>query len=352
MHAPVNSQRSGRWRRFGIFALGALVLTIAISACGSTESNTATSKEGASNAASSAAGKKVALVTVPDSNPWAAVFNKIVKESLGANGAEVSILGSAEPAGQVQLLNTAVAQHPSLIILEALDSSAVAPAIAKAKQQGITVINVDGRADPSVAGGLHQVLSDNEALGEYAAENLVEGLEEEGRKSANIALITGTAAMLVTQDRMKGFDKVMAKHPQYKVVAEEDANWEPVKSGEIATQLFAKYGRNGLQAAYGMADYMAVPIITAAEQAGIPLGVKKDGLIVTGGNCFKIGIEAIRAGKMYGTATEDPGTLAEEVSSYANKLLAGESVPLTKVVKEARVTSKTLSKYAAQCSKA
>ena len=34
-------------------------------------------------------------------------------------------------------------------------------------------------------------------------------------------------------------------------------------------RMFAKYGKDGLDAAYGMADYMAVPIITAAKQAGI-----------------------------------------------------------------------------------
>ena len=40
---------------------------------------------------------------------------------------------------------------------------------------------------------------------------------------------------------------------------------------------------------------------------------------------------------MYGTATEDPGTIAEHVSAYASKLLKGEEVPLTETVEEARV---------------
>jgi ABC-type sugar transport system substrate-binding protein len=262
------------------------------------------------------------------------------------------VVGSAEPAGQVQLLNQAVAENPELIVLEALDSKAVAPAIAKAKAQGIAVLNADGKADPSVESELNQVLSDNVALGEYAAENIVEGLEAEGKKSGNIGVITGTAAMLLTQERMEGFDKVLGEHPSYKVVYEEDGNWEPGKSGELATQMFAKFGKEGIQAAYGMADYMAVPIVTAAKQAGIPVGVKNDGLIVTGGNCFKVGIESIEAGEMYGTATEDPGTIAEQVSEYAIKMLEGQEVPLTETVKEARVYPKTLKQYTAQCTKA
>lgn len=352
-----------RRRPFGgikLLAVAALAVALAlgVAACGSSGSSSSSSSTGESETAASTegggsiAGKKVTVVSVANSNPWAAVFNKVVKEELSEAGANVTVVGSAEPGGQVQLLNQAVAENPELIILEALDSKAVAPAIAKAKAQGIAVLNADGKADPSVEEGLHQVLSDNVALGEFAAQNIVEGLEEEGKKSGSIGVITGTSSMLLTQERMKGFNKVLAENPSYKIVYEEDGNWEPVKSGELATQMFAKFGKNGLQGAYGMADYMAVPIVTAAKQAGIPVGVKNDGLIVSGGNCFKIGIEAIEAGEMYGTATEDPGTLAEDVSAYAKKLLSGEEVPLTEMVKEARVTKKTLPKYRAQCTKA
>jgi ABC-type sugar transport system substrate-binding protein len=339
--------------RLPAMALLGLAVIAALAGCGSSSSSSATgSASVASNHSASLSGKKVVLVTVPSSNPWAAVLNRTVTSTLGARGAKVQVLGSLDPAGQAQLLNTAVPEHPNLIILEALDSAAVSSAIAKAKAQGVTVLNLDGRAVPAVAGGLHQVLSDSVALGTYAAENLVDGLQAEGRKSANIALITGTAAMLVTQDRLKGFDAVMRKYPQYKVLSVQDGNWDPVKSGQLAAQLFAKYGCNGLQGAYGMADYMAVPIVTAAKQAGCPVGVKNHGLIVTGSNCFKIGIDAIKAGTMYGTATEDPGTIARLASQYALKLLSGQSVPLTVTVHEDRVDPQTLSQFAAQCSQA
>jgi ABC-type sugar transport system substrate-binding protein len=336
-----------------VTTLLAVAVLAAIAGCGSSSKSGSTgTAAAAAGGGSSLAGKRVVLVTVPSSNPWAAVLNRTVTNTLGSRGAKVQVLGSLDPAGQAQLLNTAVPEHPNLIMLEALDSAAVAPAIAKAKAQGVTVLNLDGRAEPSVAGGLHQVLSNSVALGTYAAQNLVDGLRAEGRKSGNIALITGTASMLVTQDRLKGFDAVMHAYPQYKVVSVQDGNWDPVKSGQIAAQLFAKYGCSGLQGAYGMADYMAVPIVTAAKQAGCPVGVKNHGLIVTGSNCFKVGIDAIRAGTMYGTATEDPGTIARLASQYALKLLSGQAVPSTVTVHEDRVDPQTLSRFAAQCSQA
>jgi ribose transport system substrate-binding protein len=339
-------------------AAGLVALTIPLTACGSSSStNTSTSGGSATNASTGASadsvkGKKVTIVSVADSNPWGAVYNKTIKDYFASKGADVKVVASMDPAAQVQLLNSAVAERPDLIYLEALDSKAMAPAIAKGKNAGVTIINTDGAADPSVADGLNQVLSDNVALGRFAAQNIVDGLKEEGKQSANVAVIAGTKAMLVTQDRMKGFNEVMSQHPEYEVVAVEDGNWDPVKSGQIATQLFAKYGKDGLQALYGMADYMAVPIVTAAKQAGIPVGVDDNGLIISGGNCFKVGIDAIRKGELYGTATEDPGTISLQAAQYGEQILQGKDVPLVQTVKEERVTRDTLDQFAEQCSKA
>ena len=332
--------------------LGVLVISVAVAACGSHSGSSGSSAASNAGSAKPLAGKTVAIVSVANSNPWAAVYNATIKSYLGSRGATVHLLASADPAAQVQLLNSAVAEKPKLIFLEALDSKAMAPAIAKGKAAGVTILNTDGPADPAVASGLHQVLSDNYQLGQFAAENLVQGLQQEHKTTAKIGVITGTAAMLVTQDRMKGFYNVLTKHPQYKVVATEDGNWDPVKSGQEATQLFSKYGQAGLQGMYGMADYQAVPIVTAAKQAGIALGVKHDGLVITGSNCFKIGITAIKAGTMYGTATEDPGTISLQAAKYGTALLEGKKVPLVETVQEHRVTPETLRQYEAQCTKA
>ena len=144
-------------------------------------------------------------------------------------------------------------------------------------------------------------------------------------------MLSGTKSMLVTQDRMKGFNEVMATAPQFEVIEDQDTNWDPTLSGEIAPQLFAKYGCDGIQGAYGMADYMAMPIVQAAKQAGCKVG-GKDGLVVTGSNCFKAGIDAIRAGEFYGTATEDPITIAKQTADYIERYFNGENPPQSELV--------------------
>jgi ABC-type sugar transport system substrate-binding protein len=100
-----------------------------------------------------------------------------------------------------------------------------------------------------------------------------------------------------------------------------------------------------------MADYQAVAIIASAEQAGCEVG-GETGWIVTGSNCFKAGIDAIKAGTLYGTATEDPGTIAEQTADYIARYFNGEDPPQKEIVQEERVTAANLDQFEAQCSNA
>jgi ABC-type sugar transport system substrate-binding protein len=331
-------------------AAGVAGLVLLIAAC--------TSSSGASgggstsdSAAGGLKGKTIALVGYGSANPWGAAFNKQFKSQLAASGAKIEDLTTMDPGTQVQDFHQAVAERPDLIVLAVLDTKAMVLPVEKAKQAGIPVLAFDGPTDPSVAGDVMSVLSNNEQLGEFAAENLIQAFRSQGRKSAKIIVLTGTKSMLVTQDRMVGFSKVLRSAPQYQVVSEQDANWDPTLSGQIAQQLLAKYGCNGVQGAYGMADYMALPIIQAAKQAGCKIG-GKGGLIVTSSNCFKAGIDAIKAGELYGSATEDPITIANQTARYVTQYLSGQNPPRHEIVQEHRITAANVSQFAAQCSHA
>jgi ABC-type sugar transport system substrate-binding protein len=326
---------------------GALAgVLLATAACGSGSSAGA----GTSGAAG-LKGKTIDFVGYGKDNPWGAYFNGVFVPKLTSQGVKVVDLTTMDPGTAVTNFDQAISNKPDLIVAALLDTSSTVVPIKKAKQAGIPVLVFDGRPDPSVDGDVMQVLSDSEALGTAAAQNLVEGLKAQDRNSGNLIAITGTKSGFAAQDRMKGFDAELAKTPEYKVVDIQDGNWDPTLSSKIATQLFAKYGCSGIQGAYGMADYQALPIIAAAKQAGCPVG-GKNGLIVTGSNCFKAGIDAIKAGTLYGTDTEDPGTIAEQTADYVIRYLNKQNPPGKELVKEERVTAKNVAQYAEQCSKA
>jgi len=296
-------------------------------------------------------GKTIDFVGYGKDNPWGAYFNGVFVPKLTSQGVKVVDLTTMDPGTAVTNFNQAISNKPDLIVAALLDTSSMVVPVKKAKQAGIPVLIFDGRPDPSVDGDVMQVLSDSEALGTAAAQNLVEGLKAQGKNSGSLIAITGTKSGFAAQDRMKGFDAELAKTPEYKVVDIQDGNWDPTLSSKIATQLFAKYGCSGIQGAYGMADYQALPIVAAAKQAGCPVG-GKNGLIVTGSNCFKVGIDAVKAGTLYGTATEDPGTIAEQTADYVTRYFNKQNPPAKELVKEERVTAKNVAQYAEQCSKA
>jgi ribose transport system substrate-binding protein len=328
--------------------VGGLGLVLVTAACGgSSDGSSSAGKDGGGGPS----GKTIAFVGYGDASPWGAAYNKTFKAELASSGVKINDLTSMDAGTQVQNFNQAVSQKPDLIVAALWDTTATVVPIQKAKQAQVPVLIVDGRPDPSVEKDVMSVLSDNEKLGEFAAQNIIEGLKAQGRNSGKAIVLSGTKAMLVTQDRMKGFNKVMATAPQYQVIEDQDTNWDPTASGKVAQQLFAKHGCGGIQAAYGMADYMALPIVQAAKQAGCKVG-GKDGLVVTGGNCFKAGIEAIKAGQMHGTATEDPITIAKQTADYIKRYFDGAKPPQSELVKEDRVTTENIAQFEEQCSQA
>jgi ABC-type sugar transport system substrate-binding protein len=296
----------------------------------------------------SADGTKIAFIGYGDVNPWGAAFNAVYLPALEAEGVSITDSSSMDAGAQVQAFNQAISEQPDAIVVALLDTAAMVAPIQKAVQAGITVIVYDGPPDPAVADdpGVRQVLSDSEALGRFAAENIIEGLEAQGKTEGTVIVIKGTASMLVTQDRLTGFYDTL-EGTGFEVIAEEDGNWDPTLSGTIATSLFAKFGADGVDAAYGMADYMAIPIIEAAKQSGVSVGA--DGLIVTGSNCFATGIASIQAGELYGSATEDPITLANEMVDYTLSFLRGEDPERVVIVPSDRITSENVGDFAEQC---
>ncbi len=322
-----------------------------LAATGAAVGGLALSTSGA-GAAGGVAGKSVGLEFCTEQNPFCAGWIKTFTAVMQKHGVKVTTLTSIfDPAVDAQNMSTLIADKPNLIVITPADPSAIIPSLARAKAAGIPVINAIGRLTKA---GLplvvSSVLTNNQQLGTFAAKNIVQGLKAEGVMKGNVVALTGTATQLIVQDRVKAFKAAMAKYPQYKIVAIQDTNWDQTKSASAFQELAAKYkSSGGIQAAYGMADNQAVGIIQGAQQAGLKVGLAKKGLIVTGSNCLSVGIQAIRAGTEYGTATQAPGPEATLAANTALSVLAGKKVASTVLVPEFRITKANVSKYAGEC---
>jgi ABC-type sugar transport system substrate-binding protein len=298
------------------------------------------------------AGKSVGVIICTNQNPFCAAWANSVKSGLEKQGATVTVLSSVfDPAVDAQNMNRLIADKPDLIISVPASADAIVPSYIRAKKAGIPILGAIGRQ--SAAGAkivTAEARTDDPALGRYAAMNLVEGMKRAGFKTGNVIALTGTASQNNVTDRMAAFKAYMKKYPQYKIVAVEDTNWDQATSAKVAQQLLSKYAsKGGIQGAYGMADNMAIGIIQGAKQAGVPIGLAKKGLIVSGSNCLRVGINAIKAGQEYGTGTQAPQLEAALAVKVASQILTGGTPPKVSYVHEDRITKANVAKFTKVC---
>ena len=298
------------------------------------------------------AGKKVGVIICTNQNPFCAAWSNTVKRGLEKQGASVTVLSSVfDPAVDAQNMNRLIADRPDLIISVPASASAIVPSYVRAKRAGIKLLGAIGRQSPAGAKLVDaEARTDDRALGRFAAQNVVEGMKKAGYAKGNVIALTGTASQNNVTDRMGAFRAYLKKFPQYKLVAVEDTNWDQATSAKVAQQLLSKYASTGgIQGAYGMADNMAIGIIQGATQAGVPLGVAKKGLIVTGSNCLSVGIKAIKAGQQYGTATQAPQVEAALAVKVATQILTGAKHPKVSYVREYRITKANVATFTKVC---
>lgn len=308
---------------------------------------------GISHAAADLSGKRVVFVACGPSNPWCKVFNDRVVGLLKEAKIDVTVLeNDLDPVQVNQQMAQATAEAPDLVIVLPADDKSLVAAVKKAKAAGVNVMYLDSPADAAIADDIAvNVIADNYALGKFAGENIVEALKAQGKTEANVISITGSAGTAMVADRQQGFVDALAATPGYKIVETQATNWDPVESGRIAQQLFAKYAsQGGIQAVRADADYMAIPVIEAARQAGLKVG-GADGLVVSGSTCTPEGIAAIKAGDMVGTATADAWTQGMATAEAAIKFLSGEPIDKRVMVPEYRVTAQNVDEFAEICSK-
>jgi ABC-type sugar transport system substrate-binding protein len=337
-----------------IFALAGLLLLVACGGSnGEADGGSPTATAGDEAAASGRIeGASIFILGCTNENPWCNGFNTTLDQELSAVGADVTVLTSNfDPAEQTRQMSQAISQTPEAVLIHVADPAALVPSLRRAESAGVPVIAVDtdvGEDTRELFAA--SLLPDHAKLGEFAAINIQEGLKEQGIESGNVIMITGTASQIHVQTRIQAFEDQLATTPEYEIVEIQDANWDPIETGRIAQQLFAKYGRDGIQGAYGMADYMAAAISRAAQQADLPLYPKSErGLVVTGSNCASVGMDFIRDGLMYGGATQSPVLEARDFVPYVVQFINGEDIGEQITTPVDRLTRENLEKFEEAC---
>jgi len=318
-------------KNFKIFNIVLLILTLCfLGACSNNESASNTSKtDDKSNTE-----KKLKIgLTVPNlSNPFFVAMSKGAKEVASKYNAEVTTVSADQDlAKQTAQIEDFITKKVDLILLSPFDSAGIAGAVSEAKAAGIPVVALDGFAE----GGIDTVvMSDNVQAGKLAAEYLVKQLNGKG----NIVIIDGPPVSAVT-DRIKGFNEVIKKYPDIKVVAKQ--NGEGNREKALTVMEGALTANKKIDAVFTINDEEAVGVQIAQEQAS-----RQNEFFVVSVDGAPSAVDALKKGGSFaGTSAQFPNQMVLDGVALALKVIDGKKVDSKVLIPTKFITKDNVDSY-------
>lgn len=243
-------------------------------------------------------------------NPFFVTLTDGAKAAAKDSGIELIVVDAGDDAAkQTSDIEDLVSKNVGVLIVNPVDSDAVAPAVEAAIAKGIKVISVD-----RVVNGVEvstQIASDNVAGAKLAADYLKE-LVGEGAKVAELQGVPGASA---TIDRGAGFHQVA--DTAFDVVASQTANFNRAEGMTVMENIIQ--ADSTITGVFAHNDEMALGAIEAVSAAGLDIKV-------VGFDATDDAKAAVEAGTMAATVAQQPELMGKTSVETAKKLLDGETV--------------------------
>ncbi|MBM4038913.1 MAG: ABC transporter substrate-binding protein [Planctomycetes bacterium] len=258
---------------------------------------------------------------------WRTAETKSIREEAAKRGVDLKFSDAqGDQEKQIAALRSFIAQRVDAIILAPKVEDGWEPVLREAQRARIPVVLVDrgvNVTDDSLYATL--IASDFVDEGRRAAEWLVKKMGGKG----NIVQLEGTSGSAPANDRKKGFEAVIAKRPEMKIIKSQDGDFARDKGQEVMEAFIRAEGKK-IQAVYAHNDDMAIGAIQALDAAGMNPG--KDVLVISI-DAVRGAFEAMIAGKLNATVECNP-LLGPDAFDAVEKVLRGEALPKKMVVKD------------------
>lgn len=291
-----------KMKKIAALALAA-VMSLGLIACGGA------SIEGEGESKTNGGGSgSIGLSVSTLSNPFFVTLAEGAEEKADELGVELITVDAGDDAAkQTSDIEDLISKDISVLIVNPVDSDAVAPAVETAISKGIKVIAVD-----RVVNGVEvdcSIASDNVAGAQMATEYLVE-LVGEGAEVAELEGVTGASA---TIDRGEGFHIVADE--KLNVVAKQTASFDRAEGMSVMENILQ--AQPGVKGVFAHNDEMALGALEAIGDKDI---------VVIGFDATDDALAAIKEGKMAATVAQQPDLMGATAVDTAVKLINGETV--------------------------
>ncbi|MFO0976383.1 MAG: sugar ABC transporter substrate-binding protein [Planctomycetaceae bacterium] len=300
-------------RNILIFAVPMLLL----SGCAKEQSSPASGDSSTGAASTPGQKPKIALIMKSLANEFFATMAQGAETHAAANGEQYELVANGiqdetDLAGQVTLVEQMVGQGVSAIVIAPADSKALIPALLRAKEAGIVVVNIDNRLDQAILeeskASIPFVGPDNRAGAAKIAAFLAGQLKENDQ----VAILEGLETSFNGQQRKLGFETAL-KAAKISIVDSQSAQWEMSVANQTASAMLTAHP--DLKAILACNDSMALGALAAVKAAG------KEGCKVVGFDNISAVQQAIRDGQILATADQHGDQLAVYGIEYALQML-------------------------------
>ena len=145
---------------------------------------------------------------------------------------------------QIKALRSFIARKVNCIVFTALVETGYGPVLQEAQKAKIPVIMIDRDVAPedqkfrlTIMGS--DMVKEGEKVGMWLETNLKKMGLDDGSKDIDFAIIDGTVGSGAMVGRKEGFDHILAKHPNWKVMHEQTGNFT-TSEGKQVMEAFLK----------------------------------------------------------------------------------------------------------------
>lgn len=286
---------------------------------------------GAGPAGTQPKGKKQLVVgfsQIGAESDWRKANTISIKEEAEKRGIKLQFADAQQKQeNQIKAVRSFIAQGVDVIAFSPVVETGWEPVLQEAKKAKIPVILSDRAVD----------VTDQSLYATFIGADFVEEGRRAGRwlaektgGKAQIAELVGTPGSAPAIDRKKGFEEVIAKYPDMKVIKSQSGDFTRAKGKEVMEAFLKSPEGKQITALYGHNDDMALGAIQAMEEAGVKPG--KDILIVSI-DAVRGAFEAMVEGKLNCTVECNP-LLGPQLFGLIEDLIAGKTLPKRVVVEE------------------
>lgn len=254
----------------------------------------------------------IGYVSETMTNPFFSTVADFALLEAEKRGVKLTILGAEDITEQVKNAEDLIQQQVDVLVLTPWDAQGIIPVVEKANAAGIPVITVD-----QTAGGgdiATYIATDNVLGGKLAAQWLAENLGGSGR----IAVLEGKPGSTSNNDRLEGFNSVMADYPGIEIVASVPANWRRDQGLEVMSDILT--GNPELDGVMALNDEMALGALEAIKAAG-----RQDEILLVGYNGAAEAIEAVHNGELAADIVQYPEEMGRLMVDWGIRLTEGET---------------------------